>query len=396
MFLIDILIYFVFALVMSNLARQSASLSLHTGENRWDKYLCWFIAFFTLMCAIRWNVGSDCISYARGFSQGIIREESTEYLWDFMVSTIYNSGAHWTIGMGLVAFIQMLFLIKATKNYSYILIALPFVLFGGRYFQDMMGAMRQMTVAYGFLWASKFIVNRQLVYYVLFVFISSFVHGSAVILLPFYFIPNNLHLENRRVVLIIILVACCVVGQTPAYQGLIGYIESLTEFVGYENYAENVDDLLENYSKEQLSFGPMMLSYLLIPIFIVWYGKELRDKYEEKIPYFNLWYNLAYFYACAYFLVCNVSHIFIRPVMYFSVFQLVMASLLLYELVSNYKIKRNIQLVTIIFCFVIFINAGWDIFKANNSPRFVANERFEMTTYKVYFMHPEQRRIFKM
>ena len=97
------------------------------------------------------------------------------------------------------------------------------------------------------------------------------------------------------------------------------------------------------------SFGPMMLSYLLIPICIIWYGSELEEEYCEKIPYFNLWFNFAYLYACGYFLVCNIGHYFIRPVMYFSLFQMVIAAGLLRFLWCDYVNIGRRQIATLFF-----------------------------------------------
>lgn len=74
MFLFDILTYVGFALVMSGLAYRSYCIS--PGNGIWDKYLKWYVAFFTVICAIRWNVGADAISYASMFENGDYRKWS--------------------------------------------------------------------------------------------------------------------------------------------------------------------------------------------------------------------------------------------------------------------------------------------------------------------------------
>ena len=388
MFLFDILAYVLFAIIMSNLARKSECITI--DSDKWDRYLKWYVMFFTFVAAIRWNVGSDSISYAIGFAKGLSSDARPEFLWQWLVDTIHNLDIHWTIGMGFVAFLQIFFIVKSVKRYRFILIMLPFVLFGGRYWLDMMGGMRQMIVACGFLWASKFIYEKKLWKYLLFVFIAAQIHRSAFILIPFYFIPNSFQIENKRILLIIILILCCLIGQTPAYQGMIGYIEAISNLIGYEDYTARVGDMLmKERTSEALAFGPMMLTYLLIPIFLLWFGPRLKQVYGEVIPYFNLWYNLAYFYACIYFLVCNISHIFIRPVMYFSLFQMIMAALLLYELLKSARRNSNMQWTFIIFAFIIFTNSAWDIYKASG-------RKWESTTYKVFFMHWDQISLFKM
>lgn len=388
MFIFDILIYALFALIMSFLAKKSMQFSGNTSK--WDRYLILYIGFFTLIAGVRWNVGSDSISYAHGFAKGISSEVRPEILWQWFVDVIYECHIHWSVGLGIAAFLQILFVVKSVKKYRFILVVLPLVLFGGRYWQDLMGGVRQMIVACGFLWASKFIYEKKIWKYLLFVLIAAQIHRSALILIPFYFIPNRFHIENRRFLLIIILLVCCIIGRTPAYQELLTYIESVSTIIGYEDYLPTVNTLLlDNKTDEALAFGPMMLSYLLIPVFIIWFGPLLKQTYSKIIPYFSLWYNLAYMYACAYFLFSNISHIFIRPTLYLSVFQLVMASLLLYELLRQVKRSKQMQLACIIFTAIIVVNTTWDIYKAADKVR-------EFTTYKVYFMHKDQFFLFDM
>lgn len=389
MVIFEILIYILFALILSNLAKKSDC--LYPDSQKYDSYLICFISFFTIIAAIRWNVGSDSISYAVLFNKGIDSFDwHKEPLWAICVNLLHDIGFHWTIGLGLAAFLQIFFITKTLKEYKFILIMLPFVMFGGRYWMDLMGAVRQMIVACAFVWFSKYIYEKKLFKYLCFVLIASLVHKSALILLPFYFIPNKFQVEQHRIFLICILLCCVVIGQTPSFQGLISIITSTTDLIGYDNYSTVATELLnQGNTSEALSFGPMMLTYLLIPIFIIWFGPTLKEKYSKRIPYFSLWYNLSYLYACLYFLVCNVSHLFIRITLYFSLFQMIMASLLLFELYLNRSRNIKSQLLMIVFSLVIFTNSAWDITKAYG-------KTWESTTYKVYFLNTQQRKYFNL
>ena len=381
MFVFDILIYLAFAMIMAYFAK--GSVYLYADSKRWDKYLILYILFFSFIAAIRWNTGSDAISYARMFDAGQFPDDTGEFVWLFFVKLIHELGIHWTVAFGILAFVQIYFIVKPLKEYKFILIALPFVLFGGRYWDDLMGAVRQMVIGAMFVWASLYIYKRKLILYFLFVIGASTIHRSALILLPFYFMPTNYRIMDKRYLLIFILIACCLIGQTPAYQGAIGYIQLLTNFVGLDTYTGTVSTLLmQKESAEALAFGPMMLTYLLIPIFIVWYGPELEERYAKKIPYFNLWYNFAYFYSCGYFLVCNISHLFIRPMLYFILFQMILSSLLLYDFFyADKKIRKN-PLIIILFCLVISLGTVWNIHK-------LAGKRFDSVTYKTFFFHTD-------
>lgn len=390
-FIIELAIYLVFALILSYLAKESeneeeyqmgVTASVESGCHSWNRYLSMYVAFFTIIAAVRWNVGSDSLSYSLIFENGYVRDSSTEYIFDWLVDVVHGASFSGAFGLGIMAFIQIFFITKALQKYKYILVVLPFVLFGGRYWQDLTGACRQMMVAAIFLWSLRFVVDRKPVWYFTTIFASYFIHHSALLLLPVYFIPINWRILNKRWLLSCLLIACCVIGLTPQFQGLANYVQSLSSLIGYDSYTERVTNMMLNsYTEEKLAFGPMMLSYLLIPLAIIWFGPYLEERFSESIPEFYLWYNIALIYSCLYFLFCNVSHLFIRPLLYLSLEQMVMAALLLRFLIDRYRVSVRWQMACLLFCAVVVLNTTWEIFKAAGMP-------YEITTYKtVFFNH---------
>lgn len=384
MFLIDIFIYIAFAYVMSSLARSSYQLGSSHEDRNLDKYLKWYITFFTVICAIRWNVGADAISYAYMFENGDTRkwnEINGEILFYGLTKLSSQLNIPFVIGIGLCTFLQIYSITKALKEYKYILIALPFVLFGSRYFLDLNNGVRQMIVASMFIYASRFIVDKKPWHYAAFILLGSTIHQSTYMLIPLYFLPIKMSIADKRKTMLIVFTGCFVIGQTPTFHNLAGYASDLAMLFGYDGYADRVSLLLTHgKTEEALTFGPMMLSYLLVAYFTIWFGPYLKERYEEQIPYFNLWYNLSFFYACTYFLVCNISHIFIRPVQYFELYQMIIASLLLYEFMCSEF--RN-QLLYVCLIVVLWVNTSWDVTKAQG-------QRKESTTYKVFFLHQDE------
>ena len=382
MFLFGILVYVGFALAMSSLAYRSYCISPRSGN--WDKYLKWYIAFFTVICAIRWNVGADAISYAIMFENGDFRkwnEINGEILFYGLTKLSSSLGMPFAIGMGVCAFLQIYPITKALKEYKYILIVLPFVLFGSRYFLDLNNGVRQMIVASMFIYASRFIVDKKPWHYAVFILLGATIHQSVYMLIPFYFIANKVIVADKRKLMLLVFTICFMAGQTPAFQSFMGYVEDLASLFGYEGYADRAVLLLsQGKTNESLAFGPMMLSYLLTAYFTIWFGPYLKARYEDRILYFNLWYNLSFFYACVYFLVCNISHIFIRPIQYFELFQMIIVSLLLYEF--KYSKFRN-QLLYVSLIVVLWVSISWDVTKTYGQKR-------ESTTYKVLFLHQDQ------
>lgn len=373
----EITIYVLFAWIMYSLARRSES---HYGEEEdIDMYLWGYILFFTFISAIRWDVGVDSLSYVRIMKNGLVSEDSKEHIWQWIIRFVHDNGIHFSFGLGFFAFLQIFFLTKTLEKYKPLLIWLPVVVFGGRYFLDMMNAVRQMVVACGFLFLSGYIVQKRAVPYVVGIFLLSLIHHSALILLAVYVLAYapvaKFRLPQRRLLCLIILAICLIMGQVGSFLGVADYIEPLSAAVGYDNYSDRLINILGGQDAEQLAFGPMMFSYLAISVLIIWYAPILYDEYADCIPEFNLWYLLSFFFACFFFLVCNISHLVIRIAQYFEFFQVVMLALLLHYLYCN---RERLQRMLIITILLIWLSTGVDIYKN-------IGVRYEATTYKTIF-----------
>lgn len=377
MFIIELFIYIFFAWVMYSFAKKS--ILYDKSGVKIDKYIWYYILFFTLISAIRWRVGVDSTAYIEIFRNGIVREDSKEFLWDWLVLLVYNYGFHFVIGTAAIAFIQIFFLTKSLQEYKFILLWLPIVLFGGRYYLDLMNGIRQMAVACIYILLSRYIVERKPIPFTIGIFLLSGLHQSAMILLPTYFLTyipfNKIKLYNKRFICLIILITCFIIGRSPSFQNLFTYIESAISITGYEEHADFYKTILTEGETEKLSFGPIMLSFLLSSIFVIWYAPTLYETYGKRIQYFNLWYFLSFFYSCMYFLVCNTSHMMIRPFQYFELFLVIMLAMLIHIFYINNK-KYKYHFYALIFLFWICTIIG--VYK--NSGRTV-----EFTTYKTFF-----------
>lgn len=392
MFVVDTLIYIFFAYVMFLYAKKSYL--LYQNNAKIDKYLWLYIAFFTIISSIRWRVGVDTYTYAEEFITGIsgndanFRVERNEIAMTWLVHTVHNLGLHFTVGMGILAFLQIFFITKSALVFKPILIFVPIAMFGSCYFLDLMNAVRQMIVACGFLWFSKFIYEKKFIKYVVCVLLFSYIHSSAIILLPFYFILQSMKLSDKKKLMLCIYTACFVIGLSPQFQGLIKFAENIAELSGYSDYTVRVGGMLSGETSETRSLGPMQLSYLMIGYFIIIYGTRLRKKYGKAIMPFNVWYNSSFIYGCGFFLMANTSHLLIRIFQYFELFQMLMLSLLLYDFWLEHKSRSKKHALYIILVFTIWFNTSWNMLKSNNfntDPMGIENN-----TYKFFFMHMDE------
>lgn len=377
MFLFDFLIYVLFALVMMYLAKKSED---KFGEDsRMDRYLWCYVLFFTFISAIRWRVGVDSDMYTFTFKTGLVRDGSTEYLWDWLVLFVKNNGIHFAFGMGVAAFAQIILLTRALKKYKYLLIWLPVVIFGGRYFLDLMNGVRQMIVACGFVFLSNYILQKKLVHYLVGVLVLSLIHHSALILLPLYvfaYVPlGKLNLPNKRNICLIILGVCVAIGVVGSFTGAAKYVEGFTLLIGYDNYSDWASEIMSGDKAEKLGFGPMMISYLAVAVFVIWYAPRLSDEYGEEMPQFNLWYFFSFVFACFFFLVYNISHLAIRFAQYFEFFQTIMLALLLHYFNVNRAEFRNMLYILV---FSIWLSTLTGVYKSQTV-------KGESTIYKTIF-----------
>lgn len=364
------------------LAKESYLKSESEESTGFDGYIWAYMMFFTLISAIRWRVGVDSQGYIDIFIWGEVRENSTEHLWDALVKGVHDNGLPFYIGTGIVAFFQIFFLCKGLKEYKYLLIWLPIVIFGGRYYIDLMNGVRQMMVMCGFFYLSRFIVEKKFIQYVVGVFILSLIHQSALLLLPvcvLAIVPfNKIDLPDKKYLCLVALAICFFVGRTPVFQGMMYYLENILSLTGYgDAYVDYYAQVLSGEYTEALSLGPIMISYLLSGAIIIWYGPQLKAYYEEKIPYFNLWYFGSLFYSCGYFLVCNLSHMMIRPFQYFEVFQAVLLTMLLNYFHHN---EERDQYVFYALIAIIWSCTFIGVYKDTGRP-------IEFTTYKMFFDH---------
>lgn len=388
MLILDVLIYVCFAYIMCTYAHKSYISSTKLSESRCTDYNLFFIyVFFTIICAIRWNVGTDCISYMHVFDKGHINEEKTEYIWQALVLFVYKLHLHYTFGMGLVAFLQLYFLTILPYRYRYIIVFLPIALFGGCYFLDYCNGMRQMLVASMFVFATKYIIEKRFTKYMILMCIMYYVHHSAIMLIPFYLLAysriNRISFSDKKLLCTSLFILCFILGQTPQFVSFLGFFDFLVSNMDSSySYVNNViQKTIVDGDNQTRNFGPMQLSYFLTAAFTIWYGKELKIEYQNKIPYFNLWWLFSFIYACGYFLVCNVSFMFIRPIQYFEPFQLIIVSLLLFY----FHDKRKTMLFWI-FVLLIWTSMIWNIMKS-------IGVFGESVTYKTIFFHDLNERI---
>ena len=377
MFLLEFGIYAAFALLLSLLA--------HAGVKR-SGWLYLYVAFFALFAGVRWRVGSDWMYYARKFWYGV--DDSllgAEPLWRAFVNLFHHFDLHWSLGLGACALLQCGFITLALRRMRWILVALPLVMLGGRYWGDMMGAVRQMMVACAMIWMLPTLLQRNGWWkWLSFTAIASLIHTSSIILAPLALIPalrsvqdkfsltQNIYCftsQHSRIVQIVILLVCVMVGRMPLNAVFAPAALTVMRSVGSVTYIQRFEAMAADPMAQSLAFGPMMVAYLLTALAIIWFApvatlwcRRCYGVQGERL--FRLWYYLSFLYAAGYFTVCCMGHIMIRPWLYLAPVQMVTAAATLCALWQRNPLIHHRRIQGILFALLLMSSATWDIYKS--------------------------------
>ncbi len=320
------------------------------------------IVIFSFIAGVRYQVGVDHLSYLSNYmtfqKSGYIVRETLEPLYIFITQLFARNGIHFSFYFAFLASLQIGFIYYALRNDKNILPYIGICVMLHTFFLDWMNGIRQSIVMCAFVYAVEFIENRKLRYYLLFVIIASTMHKSAYLLIPIYFLfYKSFDLSNRKVNLAI-LFACVIIGAVPTWLGLLNGLDDILFLLGYEAYSEGID-VMTSENLRDMSWGPSRLSVFISECIIIWLYPQMKNFYHENRR-LTIYFVLFFLGTCLYNLFANTSHIFLRPVSYFTIFRLPMLAYLLYYLI--YTHKYFLFRFTII---VICIFTYWSIYKTS-------------------------------
>lgn len=165
----SIIVYTLFAWLMFFNAKLAIYDKPHTIPNSssWrltsHYWICIFI--FILVSGIRWDVGVDQLSYLEDYlamqnGTFVERERGIEPGYLLISQLCANLDIHYSVYFAVLAFLEVYFVILAFRNDRKIVpVLLALIVMGGYYFSWMNG-IRQNIVACSFVFACKYIVDR--------------------------------------------------------------------------------------------------------------------------------------------------------------------------------------------------------------------------------------------
>lgn len=330
---------------------------------------------FSLIAAIRWDVGVDCRSYIylfyREATEGeIAKGEILFYgIQDFFK---YINLTHIPFFF-TIAFIQLGFIYYGLRKRPEILWFFPllFVLYGT--YWSYMNGVRQSIACSIFIFVTLLLSEKKFKWAILWIFIATLFHRSAYTLFiigTIFYLARNFFI-NRNIQLII-LAGCYAMMGMPIGDQLGNIVTDMLDFSGYEEGSQ--EHLLETVF--DINFGLRAYLMLLPNIIVIFFSNKIRKFYNSK--HFNIMYNIYFVGLCVWILFYG-NHGIERISTYLTCFIPIILSFAAYYFYQ----KRRKQIYLISLFLIIILLSFRTLYEMYDS----SNTQIDFINYKVVFSY---------
>lgn len=340
-----------------------------------NKNILFPLVVFSILSAIRWDVGVDCRSYIYGFYRGandleLAKGESLFYGIQnfFRLINLTHVPFFFTI-----AFIQIAFIYYGLRKEPKILFFFPlmFMLYGT--YWSYMNGVRQSIACSIFVFVTLLLNEKKVKWSIIWIFIATLFHRSAYILFilgVIVYLARNIYIK-RNIQLIILAVCYAMMGMSIGDKLGNLAIEMLS-FVGYEEGSQ--DHLLRTVF--EINFGFRAYLMLVSNIIVVFFSKQIRRFYNSS--YFDMIYNIYFVGLCAWILFYG-NHGIERITMYLHCFiPIILAYASYYFYVNRTKNVYKISLTLIIV--LLSFRTIYDMSESSKA-------EYDFTNYKTIFLN---------
>lgn len=256
------------------------------------------ILVFCFFAAVRYRVGVDCEAYKQIFNQILYYNGDNLIAPDIekgfvMLALLVGlfTNAHYLF-MFLLAVLQISLLYFAFRKYTNITFFLGLSIFLTGFYWSLMNGIRQNIVACAFIAMLPLALNKKWLHFAIAVFIASFMHKSAFILLPIgyalYYVPNKIPSVKFQLIAVVI---CFLL--MNKFDEVLQYISEYASFMGYSENRINAYSMLENTA---YTFGFRMFMLYFSYIIAIIYSDKMIDFYNSR--YFTICYNIFFVAIC--------------------------------------------------------------------------------------------------
>lgn len=333
-----------------------------------------YITIYVFFCAVRFDVGIDYPAYFNNYIHASIYTNSNcipnyELFFEWFTWFLSKNGISFQVYFGLIALVQITFLLLSFKKYPKLLPFATLIFFICGYFISFQNILRQNLIVIGFLFIALNYRKISIFYYTIIVFLFYFIHKSCIVLIPLYFLLNdNSDLRVKPWFNVVILLCCALFGANSANIEAVFDNPLFISILELSDYSVYNSDLMTLGMGNSIGFG--FILRLLTDMLVVYFAPKLST--ETNINGFNAYFRI-FFIGLAISYCFPTSMLINRPILYFLIFGLLIYSSFLYiVLIKNTKLNfaRIAGMLFIIANIFLFLNGA--LFKSElNAYRYI-------------------------
>lgn len=271
-----------------------------------------FVAMFTLIAisGLRNDIGDTpfyMLSYKKISGNLSSVKFSGAYIFNFYQALLHHISNDPQILIFATALITNALIVITLVKYSRIIELSLFVYIASGMFMVSMNGIRQFMAAAIVFTATKFILEGNFLKYLIVIIIASFIHTTALIFIPTYFIVRRKAWTKMTFLILVLGVVCA--GAFNQFSNILFSALSSTKYDEYSSIASNGASI----------FRPIIA---IIPIIIAFLG---RDKLRALWPKSDYIVNLALL-DVVFEILATKNWLFNRLDIYYGLFQLILIS----------------------------------------------------------------------
>lgn len=303
---------------------------------------------FLMVAGLRYNVGTDYRVYSSMQIPMLLRGVDYKLKFEYLYQALIRFG----MSLGNIQYVFIfthiliiLILWLHLRDYSLDIRLSIFIFTFGAYFNTSLNLMRQFIAISVVIYASKFIINRNFVKFLIFIAIAFMFHKTAILYLPFYFLSNiKINRKYLPFIMFVMFFAS-------------NYVRSLiikfTNLVGlYANYFNSEFDVYNT----QWDFFLLNFTVLIGAIYLTNYKIKIPNNFGHSDDNFFRYENFLFimqFFATSVSALSSVIPNSTRIIFMFSICQVMYIPILLFQIDEGKK-KFLASLIIVLFYLIVF------------------------------------------
>lgn len=298
-----------------------------------SKYDCFIIILLSLVCGLRYNVGSDYLLYQNAFNN-LATYERMEFGVATLIKILNGLGFSYNTFLTIISFCTITFSYFSIKKYSKYPYQSLFLFICLGYYSMCFNGIRQMLAVSICLFSLKYLFNRKLFKYIICIGFAGTCHFTSLIMLPLYFIVDRIY--SKKTLILFMMVSFILYF---LYNPLLYAFTHM--FPVYMPYYQKTS---LTYWKPGVGTYLIGTMHILMALIIIKYKNKIIKEDEKNKFYINLFFLSIPFYVLSF-----QNALVSRFTYYFAIYEI----FLIPYIINIFFIKKN-KYITIIIT-ILFI-----------------------------------------